>query len=92
MLVSTPKAFEMAQMRGTSQFGWARFGTVVFDEVHHVIKDHPYRNLALRLHASPTAGTVRVLGLTASLTYAVGQIKINKSVQKLCTEVYRVFS
>ena len=43
---------------------------VVFDEVHHVLKDHPYRKLAQQL--CKCDGPV-VLGLTASLTYAVGE-------------------
>lgn len=85
ILVTTPKAFETAQQRGEPTFAWSTFGTVVFDEVHHVIKDHPFRSLAMKLRAS--GSTPRVIGLTASLTYAVGKEKINKSVQKLCTEL-----
>lgn len=83
VLVSTPKAFEVAQSRGVTSLSWENFKVVVFDEVHHVIKDHPYRNLALKLKkASP-----RVIGLTASLTYSVGEGKIAKSVEKLCQEL-----
>ena len=87
VLVTTPKAFEMAQARGEPAFAWPRFGVVVFDEVHHVIKDHPYRNLALKLRQSDSGNRVRILGLTASLTYAVGATKIEKSVEKLCSEL-----
>ena len=87
VLVTTPKAFETAQGRGVSAFQWSQFGTVVFDEVHHVIRDHPYRNLALKLRRSPAFADTRVIGLTASLTYAIGAAKINKTVQQLCTEL-----
>ena len=85
ILVSTPKAFQMAQQRGVESFQWYCFDTLVFDEVHHVIKDHPYRHLAMSLRSS---GKVpRVVGLTASLTYAVGRRGIEKNVQKLCDEL-----
>ena len=48
ILVSTPKSFETAMLRSIAP-GWSAFRTVVFDEVHHVLKDHPYRKLALKL-------------------------------------------
>jgi ERCC4-related helicase len=85
VLVTTPKAFEVAQSRGVASLAWGNFNAVVFDEVHHAIKDHPYRNLALKLKHSTS--NPRVIGLTASLTYAVGDEKINKSVGKLCQEL-----
>jgi ERCC4-related helicase len=85
VLVTTPKAFETAQARGVSSIAWNRFQVVVFDEVHHVIKDHPYRSLALKLRQSSCAP--RVIGLTASLTYAVGTGKIARSIDKLCQEL-----
>lgn len=85
VLVTTPKAFESQQLREVSSLSWDSFKVVIFDEVHHAIKDHPYRNLALKLmhsNANP-----RVIGLTASLTYAVGDKKIDKSVGRLCQEL-----
>ena len=85
VLVTTPKAFETAQGRGISTLAWECFNVVVFDEIHHTLKDHPYRNLALRLRAS--SHRPRVIGLTASLTYAVGAQKIKKSVRRLCDEL-----
>ena len=85
VLVTTPKAFKIAQSRGVSSLSWKNFNAIIFDEVHHAIKDHPYRHLALKLKQS-FAGP-RVIGLTASLTYAVGDRKINKSVGKLCEEL-----
>ena len=89
VLVTTPKAFEMAQARGEPSLAWKEFGTVVFDEVHHVLKDHPYRNLALKLKRSDHNGArdTRVIGLTASLTYAVGDAKVKESVKRLCQEL-----
>ena len=85
VLVTTPKAFDAAQTRGSCALSWRNFKVVVFDEVHHVIKDHPYRHLALKLKQS--SSSPRVVGLTASLTYAVGEKKINSSVSRLCNEL-----
>jgi ERCC4-related helicase len=88
VLVTTPKAFEVAQQSSSSssQLGWGKFKVVVFDEVHHVIKDHPYRSLGLKLRHS--GFRPRIIGLTASLTYTVGSSKqITKSVQMLCHEL-----
>ena len=42
VLVSTPKAFMSAQMQH-EHLAWSGFDLVVFDEVHHVLKEHPYR-------------------------------------------------
>jgi ERCC4-related helicase len=84
VLVSTPKAFEMAQ-QSSSGLAWSNFSCVVFDEVHHVLKNHPYRKLAQSLKRSGSA-TLR-LGLSASLSYAVGDVKLSKSVLKLCAEL-----
>jgi hypothetical protein len=83
VLVTTPKAFHTAQSRGEEIFSWDRFRVVVFDEVHHVIKNHPYRVLAFGLRESGCKP--RIIGLTASLTYSVD--KIGKSVSKLCKEL-----
>lgn len=87
ILVSTPKAFETAQANAqcNRHLQWAEFKTVVFDEVHHVLKEHPYRKLALSLHASEA--TPRVLGLTASFTYAVGEAKSKAALQTMCDEL-----
>ena len=84
LLISTPKAFEIAQARDES-LAWGRFSLVVFDEVHHVLKDHPYRKLAVKLRRD--ANPPRVLGLTASLSYAIGDAKVEASVRKLCDEL-----
>ena len=71
VLVSTPKAFSIAQANNPDLLGWQQFSLVVFDEVHHVIKDHPYRKIAqhMRRHSQESSG-VRILGLTASISYA----------------------
>ncbi|CAJ1349424.1 unnamed protein product [Effrenium voratum] len=83
ILVSTPKAFQIAQAK-TSLLAWSQFKLVVFDEVHHVLKDHPYRKLAQQL--CKCDGPV-VLGLTASLTYAVGEKKVQGDVSRICREL-----
>ncbi len=86
VLVSTPKAFHTAQSRGEKLFQWDRFSAVIFDEVHHVIKNHPYRHLAFGLKESGCKP--RIIGLTASLTYCSGSAdKIAKSVDRLCKEL-----
>ena len=87
VLVSTPKAFEMAQRRGEAP-SWPSLDVVIFDEVHHVLKEHPYRKLATSLRRScPAPGGPRVLGLTASVTYAVDPGKVEASMRRLCEEL-----
>lgn len=73
-------------------------------QVHHVLKDHPYRKLALSLRRSsllPASScssslspgrhsqrnAVRVIGLTASYTYAVGDAKVAASLRSMCQEL-----
>ncbi len=86
VLVSTPKAFQVAQANPANQYlQWRNLRCLVFDEVHHVIKNHPYRKLALSLKA--TGCTPYVLGLTASYTYAVNENKVKKSLQTMCDEL-----
>jgi ERCC4-related helicase len=85
VLVTTPKAFESSQLSGHSLCAWHIFSIVIFDEVHHAIKDHPYRTLAQRLLRSNH--TPRVVGMTASLTYAVGADKVRAASQKLCDQL-----
>ncbi|OLQ10959.1 Endoribonuclease Dicer-like 2a [Symbiodinium microadriaticum] len=85
VLVSTPKAFQMTQSKGAAVFQWDAFKLVVFDEVHHVLKDHPYRRLALSL--SKLQLGPQILGLSASLTYAVGEGKVQKDVTRICREL-----
>uniref|UniRef100_A0A7S4V2U7 RNA helicase n=1 Tax=Alexandrium monilatum TaxID=311494 RepID=A0A7S4V2U7_9DINO len=86
VLVSTPKAFQVAQAKGTVSLAWSAFRLVVFDEVHHVLKDHPYRKLAQHL-AQVNGSAPRVLGLTASLTYAVGEKQVEAAIRRLCTDL-----
>jgi len=83
VLVSTPEAFRQLQMRDDS-FSWVTFAICVFDEVHHVLKDHPYRHLACGLRSS---STTQVLGLSASLTYAVSEAGIQKSLAALSQDL-----
>lgn len=45
VMVSTPSAFLALQTRDL-KFSWEEFGICIFDEVHHVLKDHPYRKIA----------------------------------------------
>lgn len=87
VLVSTPKAFETAQARGHAHLTWDSFKLVIFDEVHHVLKDHPYRKLAMQLKVLDSSKVPQILGLTASLTYAVGDRKVQSDVERICREL-----
>lgn len=93
VLVSTPKAFQVRQLRasspGSARLDWMTWKVIVFDEVHHVLKEHPYRRLALSLRSSPLPiwQTPRVVGLTASYTYAVGAAAVKKTLKTLCEEM-----
>jgi len=84
ILVSTPEAFRLLQMRNVS-FAWSRFAICVFDEVHHVLKDHPYRRLAHGLRLSPDRP--QVVGMSASLTYAVTETAVQKSLANLIRDL-----
>ena len=87
ILVSTPKALETAMLRSIAPC-WSSYKTVVFDEVHHVLKDHPYRKLAVKLRLEhPLPNEIRVLGLTASVTYAVEASKVETSMRRLCDDL-----
>jgi ERCC4-related helicase len=85
ILISTPKAFLMEQSRGTSMFQWSNFKVVVFDEVHHVLKNHPYRKIANSLRKC--FSQPRIVGLTASITYEVKQKKIDEAMERICNEL-----
>lgn len=110
VLVATPDAFRLAQRDAASEgsescrLQWQMFGVVVFDEVHHAVKKHPYRKLALSLrqwslspssaqdgdgrHSPPLPPSgPRVLGLTASYTYAVMNGEIKNSLRSMCDEL-----
>ena len=85
VLVSTPAALVKLCELGRDSFGLSLFHLVIFDEVHHVIKRHPYRTLARKLMAQPHRP--RILGLTASLTYAVHAARIKSAMNDLCSEL-----
>lgn len=57
-----------------------------------MLKDHPYRKLALDLpppsSPQPSPGCPRVLGLTASFSYAVGDAKTAVALEQLCRELH----
>ena len=83
ILVSTPQAFISAQRR-YAELNWDSWDLVVFDEVHHVLKDHPYRKIALGI---PEDAAVQVLALTASHTYAVTEAKVAAAAKRLAREL-----
>jgi hypothetical protein len=88
VLVSTPKAFLIQQERAAEGvLSWASYNTIVFDEVHHILKEHPYRKIASSLRLSTSRPGSRVLGLTASLTYAVHDGKVNSAIARICDEL-----
>lgn len=108
ILVSTPKAFLTKLKARDTSLAFDNICLLAFDEVHHVLKKHDYRTIALLLeeynirkassfasadnnnnnsNKNPTASNVQVLGLSASLTYAVTAVKVNLALQQLCQEL-----
>ena len=68
-LVATPDA----ALQQEERFALQKYGLVVFDEVHHLVKNHPYRKLAQRLQSLTAEHRPKILGLRASLTYSVSE-------------------
>ena len=94
ILVSTPEAFRRLQTK-EPKFGWSLFSICIFDEVHHVLKHHPYRRLAhgikkfseeCRIGGSKK-NKIQVIGLSASLTYAVSEANIQKALRNLSKDL-----
>lgn len=75
MLVTTPEAFHIKMATGDPLAGFKRFSFIVFDEVHHVSKKHPYRKIARLLELSHVHKP-KILGLTATCTYAVNEVQV----------------
>jgi len=90
VIVSTPQAFLTLLNSERSIFEWPQFKICIFDEVHHVLKDHPYRKIALHLNrwskGNPTQ-RLQIVGLSASLTYAVQDKAVNSTLSRLCQEL-----
>jgi len=55
VLVSTPEAFRMRQ-KTKEGLRWSSICLLVFDEVHHVLKDDPYRKIHLISSATAVLG------------------------------------
>jgi superfamily II DNA or RNA helicase len=79
ILVATPAAY-LSLQAACLHLSPEHFGLVVFDEVHHVVKRHPYGDIARLLAATCSSGSgimsgsltpPRILGLSASLTYSI---------------------
>lgn len=81
VIVSTPAAF-INVMNLAPHLSLGNFSHVTFDEVHHTSKNHPYITIAESIEL--TEQPVRVLGLSATLTYATEVRKIYESVGGLC--------
>ena len=73
VIIATPAAYHARALECPEKFGYARFCMIIFDEVHHTIKKHPYRSIARSLKGTVPTVRPKILGLTASLTYAVGE-------------------
>jgi superfamily II DNA or RNA helicase len=77
LAVPTPNSFDAVVATPGAVLGQERvfklheFGMVIFDELHHVVKNHPYRAIAQRLQALCTSVRPKILGLSASLTYSI---------------------
>jgi ERCC4-related helicase len=91
VLVSTPQAFLTVQQTETSNkwFQWSNFFACVFDEVHHVLKEHPYRIIAHRIKAweEYQKQRIQIVGLSASLTYAVEHKAVEQALANLCYDL-----
>mmetsp|Transcript_30694 Transcript_30694/g.46446 ORF Transcript_30694/g.46446 Transcript_30694/m.46446 type:complete len:631 (-) Transcript_30694:1655-3547(-) len=87
VLVSTPAAFYRICCTQNEKFGLSSFALIVFDEVHHVVKRHPYRKISKLVQMLPSHQKPQILGLTASLTYAISNEEMDKSIQELCAEL-----
>ena len=62
---------------------------MVFDEVHHVLKDHPYRIIAhgIQKWENDRSQRIQVIGLSASLTYAVEHKAVEQALSNLCHDL-----
>eukprot|EP00978_Attheya_sp_CCMP212_P018488 scaffold50613_cov47-Attheya_sp.AAC.1 len=92
VLVTTPQAFLGLQSSNSNQglFDFNVFDICIFDEVHHVLKDHPYRKISLRLksiRATQQDEGPKVVGLSASLTYAMCEKSVKKALDNLCYDL-----
>lgn len=72
-------------------FNWSNIFACVFDEVHHVLKDHPYRIIAMLIKGwesqNDNNSKVHILGLSASLTYAMGHRAVEVALSNLCHDL-----
>ena len=90
ILVSTPAAFLKLchSEKYHDEYGYHNFIRIIFDEVHHVVKKHPYRKIAKDIHVFRQRGSLPlILGLSASLTYAVDPGSIEGAIIDLCSEL-----
>jgi ERCC4-related helicase len=88
ILVSTPSAF-MSLQENQTILDWNHFCICIFDEVHHVLKDHPYRKIAATIltFLQTSKGSLQIIGLSASLTYAVVEKTIETALKRLCLDL-----
>ena len=85
ILVSTPASFLNISASGHLLYQLTNFSLVIFDEVHHVVKRHPYRFIARRISMLTHCTNIpRILGLSASLTYSIESAKIKNNIDELC--------
>lgn len=82
VLVSTPVALLHAIQREQLP-DLEQFSTVVFDEMHHCLKEDPYSQVARRLALLPCEQRPTVVGMTASLTFEVDATKAENAIRKL---------
>lgn len=84
VLVSTPEAYLALAKRSNSAFDLHTFSLVIFDEVHHVSKDHPYSRVAKKL--ADMAGSGQGHPIQASMDMC--QILLTKPVLFLFLQVW----
>lgn len=87
ILVSTPGAY--ASLLSLEDFQVSKFGLIVFDEVHHLAKNHPYSVIANIIQGlDPKVSNIpQVIGLTASMTYSCKEDEIKQNIIALMNSI-----
>lgn len=80
----------MQQTEVNNLFTWPNYWLCVFDEVHHVLKQHPYRIIAHSIkewNEQNQERPIQTIGLSASLTYAFGPKEVQSALRSLCYDL-----
>ncbi len=81
---------QMLQQSEVNLFSWPNYRLCVFDEVHHVLKQHPYRLIAHSIkewNGRNKDLSIQTIGLSASLTYAMKEKEVQSALRSLCYDL-----